>query len=158
MEINKEIILPTELQNIWSGLQNWKFEISFSLQGNRCVYRELYEDYSDVKVLSDVLSKLTDGADDSLPIYRFYSEKTVPLFRTFADGKLFSRSSPRKFVDRGAIQGRLPWEQKSDDTIFSLGRYQKNKYYGEPYIRLRCGGISKTDALTNWKHLRAIIV
>ena len=158
MENDNTIDLPKTIQNLWSSFDNWKVEISLSVQGNRVVYRALYEEYKDVRDLEDVFKKLLDENDETLMNYRFFCTNIIPLFSIYADGKLFSRSSPRKFYNRDSVQGARPWEYESDDTVFSLGRCQKNKYFGQQHIRLRCGGRSKVNALTNWKQLRQQIV
>ena len=82
------------------------------------VWKELYAEYQPQSV-EDILNKL-DNPRGSLPHYRFYCEGLIPAYKVYADGKLFSKVSPRKYKDRQIRGGVYPWERRSDNTVFEI--------------------------------------
>jgi len=153
---NPKIKMPLEIQNLWNDFGNWRYEVSFSLQGGRCVYKELFNEYQQITSLEGALNKITEN-EECLVSYRFYCDSLIPMFPIYADGKLLSRVSPRKFISRESRQGTYPWESKSDDTVFILMRFQKNDYYGDSEIRLISGGFNRENSVKNWKILNTEI-
>ena len=149
---NRRIEMPIEIGNLWQGFENWRYEVSFSLQGGRGVYKELYDEYGGLNTLSGILGKIVRD-EEILVCYRFYCEGLVPMFPVYADGKLSSRVSPRKFIGRQRIEGAYPWEFESDNTVFRIFRFQKNEYFGNSEIRLVTGGFNKENSKENWKTL-----
>jgi len=156
IDLEQQIEMPLEIEKLWNYYGNWRYEVAFSLQGGRCVYRELYEEFSQVTTIKDVISKINED-EETLVIYKFYSSKLTPMFPVYADGKLFSKVSPRKFIDRQRQQGATPFEFKSEYTLFSLYRSQKNEYFGESEIRLTSGGFNKKSCRENWNLLNTLL-
>ena len=134
VDSHPQIEMPQGIEKLWNNYGNWRFEVSFSLQGGRCVYRELYQEYKKPFTLTEVLKKINEN-ETVLVRYRFYSLNLVPMFPIYADGKLGSKVSPRKFLNRAPRKGATPFEHKSEDTLFMVYRFQKNEYSEYPLLQ-----------------------
>ena len=144
-----------EVKDIFPDFGDFEFEVSFSLQGGRCVWRDLYNEYEQVKSAHEIINKII-ASPDILVCYRVFPSRIIPMFQKFSDGKLFSKLPPKKIQDRSPIQGAAPWEYNSDNTIFAIKRTMKNEYFGPTDIRLIVGGFDKKDSVTRWRNLNSI--
>lgn len=138
-------LFNSEIAPIWDFLSNWRVELSFSLSGGRCVWKELYEEYRPQSI-NDIFNKL-ENPSGSLPHYRFYCDGLIPAYKAYADGRLFSKVSPRKYKDRQIRGGVYPWDRKSDDTVFEIYLDEREDK------RLSVGGRHKEEAKSNWNIL-----
>jgi hypothetical protein len=153
---DRQIEMPQEIESLWDAFGNWGYEVSFSLQGGRAVYRELFENYQTISTLDDAMVRIKEDKE-TLVNYRFFANNLTPMFPIYADGRLFSKVSPRKFIDRKRMQSANPFEFKSEDTFFVLYRFQKNEYFGSSELRLRSGGFNKEDSKQKWNLLNALL-
>ena len=85
---NPKIKMPLEIQNLWNDFGNWWYEVSFSLQGGRGVYKELFDEYQQITNLEGALNKITEN-EECLVNYRFYCDSLIPMFPIYADGKKY---------------------------------------------------------------------
>ena len=139
------IKLPTKLNLDWNNFE-WEITTGFSLRGNRCVYRELYEEYkvSSVEQALDNLKK-----DKGILVhYHFKPTNVSPAFKLYAKSNLYSNRCTYK--DRETIQGDLPIEWHLDDTFFEIWNEPWSEYSYSSYKCLRCGGMNKKNAKKNW--------
>ena len=81
------IKLPTKLNSGWNNFE-WEITTGFSLRGNRCVYRELYEEYK-VNSVEQALNNL--NKDQSVLVhYHFKPTNVSPAFKLYAKSNLYS--------------------------------------------------------------------
>jgi len=139
------IKLPTKLNSGWNNFE-WEITTGFSLRGNRCVYRELYEEYK-VNSVEQALNNL--NKDQSVLVhYHFKPTNVSPAFKLYAKSNLYSNRCTYK--DRETIQGDLPIEWHLDDTFFEIWNEPWSEYSYSSYKCLRCGGMNKKNAKKNW--------
>jgi hypothetical protein len=94
--------------------------------------------------------------DGILITYTLAAREVIPLLNWDIDWPLTRRgtAAPER---RGKVQGDLPWETETDQSLFSIyqhvpsmGFWGAPSYYGKPVVRLRVGGRSQEEAISNW--------
>ena len=126
---------------------NGKLLLLFLLGGNRCVYRELYEEYK-VNSIEQALDNLKKDKG-ILVHYQFKPTNVSPAFKLYAKSNLYSNRCTYK--DKEMIQGDLlPIEWHLDDTFFEIWNEPWSEYSVSSFIYLRCAGMNNKNAKKNW--------
>lgn len=141
----KIIQTPIKLHSDWKNWE-WIVETAFSLVGNRCVYKSLYEEY-EVESFDQALNNLTKNRE-TLVHYLFKAKNVLPAFRLYAEADLYSNRC--RYKEKEIVQGDTPFDFYLDDTVFEIWNEPRSTYSFSSYIRLRCGGINRENAKNNW--------
>jgi hypothetical protein len=88
--------------------------------------------------------------------YNLVIREVMPFLKWEVDWPLARRGKGMPY-ERQKVQGMLPWEYKTDDTLVSIyqsvpfsGAALAPHYYNEPVVRLRVGGRNRGEAISNW--------
>ena len=149
LDFMKVIKLPKELNLDWSNF-DWKVTSSFSLEGGRCVDRKLFKEYR-VETIEQAITNLVKNRS-VLVHYHFKPINFSTAFRLYAIAPLFSnRCSYKK---REMIESESPpFNLQLDDTFFEIWNKPYSTYSDNSDIYLRCGGVNKSTAKTNFVNI-----
>ena len=136
--------LPTELV------------VGFTISECACITRGLFEQYKRDS-LEDALRVICGPRHDGVLItYTLAAREVIPLLNWDVDWPLTRRgtAAPER---REKVQGMLLWETEADQSLLSIyqlvsdtGFWGAPSYYGKPVVRLRVGGRSQEEAISNW--------
>ena len=148
------IYLPKAPQD-WLHLPA-EFVVSFSLSEGACVTGGLFEEYRRDS-LEEVLRIVCGPRQDGILIaYSLAAREVVPLLTWDIDWPLARRGKGAP-VRRDKVQSTLPWDSETDQSLFSIyqhvpgtGFWIAPPYYSKPTVRLRVGGRSQEEAVSNW--------
>jgi hypothetical protein len=152
--------LPVE-SHLPEAPQNWlqlpaEFVVNFTLSEGACVGGCTFNEYSRDS-LEDVLRVVCGPRHDGILIaYTLAVREVIPLLNWDVDWPLARRgtAAPER---REKVQGMLPWETEADQSLLSIyqhvsgtGFWMAPPYYSKPVVRLRVGGRSQDEAISNW--------
>ena len=132
-----------------------EFVVSITLSEGACVTGGLFESYRR-DALEDVLRVICGPRHDGILItYALATREVIPLLNWDIDWPLTRRgtAAPER---RGKVQGTLPWETEADQSLLSIYQHVSGTnfwgappYYSKPVVRLRVGGRSQEEAISN---------
>ena len=136
--------LPTELV------------VGFTLSEGACVGGGTFNEYSRDS-LEDVLRVVCGPRQDGILIaYTLAAREVIPMLSWDVDWPLTRRgtTAPER---REKVQGMLPWETEADQSLLSIYQHVSGTsfwgvppYFSKPIVRLRVGGRSQEEAISNW--------
>ncbi len=144
-----------ELPESWLSLPV-ELCVGFSLSEGACLYASIFKEYSRAS-LKDALEMLCSPRIDGIMIqYDLVVRDVIPFLAWDVDWPL-SRRGKEAPCKREKVQGVLPWEYHADQTVLSVYQWLPIRniwagipYYGEPVVRLKVGGRSQQEAISNW--------
>ena len=130
--------------------------VGFELSEGACVSRYTFDEYSRDS-LEDVLRVACGPRQDGILIdYTLAAREVIPLLSWDVDWPLTRRgtAAPER---REKVQGMLPWETETDLSLLTIyqhvpgtGFWLTPPYFSKPVVRLRVGGRSQEEAVSNW--------
>jgi hypothetical protein len=130
--------------------------VGFTLSEHAFVNGHTYDTYSRDSIEAALRVVCGPRHDGLLIGYTFATREVIPLLQWDIDWPLARRgkSEPTR---REKVQGDLPWESETDQSLFTLyqhvpgtGFWCAPPYYSKPVVRLRVGGRSQDEAIANW--------
>jgi hypothetical protein len=139
----------------WQQLPS-ELVVGFTLSEGACVGGGTFNEYSRDS-LEDVLRVVCGPRQDGILIaYTLAAREVIPLLKWDVDWPLSRRgtAAPER---REKVQGMLPWETEADQSLLSIyqhvsgtGFWGAPPYFSKPVVRLRVGGRSQEEAISNW--------
>ena len=133
-----------------------EFAVSFTLSEGACVGGCTFNEYGRDS-LEDVLRVVCGPRQEGILIaYTLATREVVPLLDWDVDWPLARRgtAAPER---REKVQGMLPWDAEADQSLLSIYQHVPGTgfrfappYYSKHVVRLRVGGRSPDEAVSNW--------
>jgi hypothetical protein len=130
--------------------------VRFTLSEGACVMGATFEEYRRDSI--DAALRVVCGPRQGglLISYTLTAREVLPLLEWNVDWPL-ARRGKEEPTQRGRVQGALPWEDETDQSLLSVyqhlpatGRALAPSYFSKPVVRLRVGGHSREAAIANW--------
>lgn len=145
-----------EIPDIWRNLPV-ELCLDFELSNNACISHLTFREFSRDS-LKDALKVVCGPRQDGILIrYLLEVRGAVPMLGWDVDWPLARRGKnpPER---REKVQGPAPWDYEANSVILLLYQHMEGigmwpyapPFFGEPIVRLRVGGRTREEAVSNW--------